>query len=403
MGVELQEEIKAIIADAQKGAEDARKAHAEALKDVVGRVDKINDEMKERGKEGVEIKTSFQDAVERLVRVETDMQKASDLIARINTGTVSDRKSIRELLEEKSEQIKNYAGGTMTLIDVDTKAITSGAASAGTLIQPDRDTTPIMLPQERLWLRNLIPTIPTSTNAVEWVQEKSRTNAAAIQAAEGDNKPESTMDFEMKTAAVKTIAHWTRQSRQVMADVPQLQGIVTDMLTYGLNAVEEAQFLLGSGTGANMSGIYTQATAYVTTDELATDTQIDRLRRAILQSEDQLYMASAIAMYRDDWANIEMLKTDDKAYLFANPVNSTAPRLWGLPVLAAPSLATNTFLLGGFSTGAVIYDREQTTVRVAEMDGSDFIQNMIKVLVEKRAVVAVKRPASFVKGNFTFA
>ena len=404
MGVELKEEIKEILADAQKGAEDARRAHSEAIKDVVGRVSKINDTLEEHGKEGVELKTAFQDSVERLSRVETDMQKASDLIARINTGSMGgDRKTIGQLLEEKADQIKNYSGGTMTLLDVDTKAITSATASAGTLIQPDRDTTPIMLPQERLWLRNLVTAIPTSSNAVEWVQEKSRTNAAAIQAAEGDSKAESTMDFEMKTAAVKTIAHWTRQSRQVMQDVPQLQGIVTDMLTYGLNAVEEAQMLLGSGTGANMSGIYTQATAYVTTAELATDTQIDRLRRAILQSEDQLYMASAIAMFRDDWANIEMLKTDDKAYLFANPVNSTTPRLWGLPVLAAPSLATNTFLVGGFSTGALIYDREQTTVRVAEMDGSDFIQNMIKVLVEKRAMVAVKRPAAFVKGNFTFA
>ena len=196
MGVELKEEIKEILADAQKGAEDARRAHSEAIKDVVGRVSKINDTLEEHGKEGVELKTAFQDSVERLSRVETDMQKASDLIARINTGSMGgDRKTIGQLLEEKADQIKNYSGGTMTLLDVDTKAITSATASAGTLIQPDRDTTPIMLPQERLWLRNLVTAIPTSSNAVGWVQEKSRTNAAAIQAAEGDSKAESTMDF----------------------------------------------------------------------------------------------------------------------------------------------------------------------------------------------------------------
>lgn len=404
MGVELQEEIKEIIADAQKGAEDARKAHADAIKDVTGRVEKINETLADQGKEGVELKTAFQDSVERLGRVEEDIQKASDILAKIRAGSSgTDKKTILELLTEKADAINGYQGGNMTLLNVDTKDITSVAGSAGTLIQPDRDTTPIMAPQERLWLRNLVPTIPTSSNAVEWVQEKTRTNNAAIQAAEGDTKAQSEIDFEMVSSTVKTIAHFTRQSRQVMQDVPQLQGIVEDMLRYGLNSVEEAQMLLGTGVGANMNGIHTQATAYVDTAEVATDTQIDRIRRGILQSEDALYPASAIAMGRADWAAIEMLKTDDKAYLFANPVNGTAPRLWGLPVLAAPSLTANLWMVGGFNTGATIYDREQTVVRVAEMDGTDFVENMIKILVEKRVMVAVKRPAAFIKGNFTFA
>ncbi len=47
-------------------------------------------------------------------------------------------------------------------------------------------------------------------------------------------------------------------------------------------------------------------------------------------------------------------------------------------------MAANSFVTGGFSTGATIYDREQTTVRVADQDGTDFVQNMLKVLVEKR-------------------
>lgn len=399
-------EINELLKTQQKAADEARAAHTKGIEEHTERLGEIDRVLKERGEEGVELKTEFQKSTEKLVRLEKDMQEASDKLARMNAGGVEQRKSIREMLEEKADQLKGYAEGNMNLLNIEGKVaadITSVTGSAGTLIQPQRETTPLIAPQPRLWLRDLLTVVPTSSNAAEWVQEKSRESNAAIQANEGDSKPQSDIDFEMKSSTVKTIAHWTRQSRQVMQDAPQLAAIIEDMLRYGLSAVEETQMLLGAGTGSNMSGIMTQATSYVTTGEAATDTRIDRIRRAILQAEDALYPSSAIAMNHADWAEIEMTKTDDKGYLFANPVNSTTPRLWGLPVLAAPSMTANTFVTGGFSTGAVIYDREQTVVRVADMDGSDFIQNMMKVLVEKRVMLAVKRPASFIKGDFTFS
>lgn len=399
------EEIKGLLADQQKAAEEARAAHTKGIKEHTERLGEIDKVLKERGEEGIELKTSFQQSTEKLVRLEEDMQKASDQLARMQSGSPEQRKSIREMLEEKAADMKSYRSGHMELLEIEGKAaaaITSATGSAGTLIQPDRETTPLLAPQPRLWLRDLLPVIPTASNAVEWVQEKSRESNAAIQTAEGAAKAQSDIDFELKTDSVKTIAHWTTQSRQVMDDAPQLAAIIEQMLRYGLNAAEEAQMLLGAGTGVNMNGIMTQATSYVSTAEVATDTRIDRIRRAILQAESALYPASSVAMNHADWAEIEMTKTDDKGYLFANPVNSTTPRLWGLPVLSAPSMTAGTFVTGGFSTGAMIYDRELTTVRIADMDQDDFIKNMVKVLVEKRVMLAVKRPASFIKGNFTF-
>lgn len=397
-------EISEMLKEQKEAAKTARDAHTEELKSLKGRLQNIDDVIEKRGSEGIEEKQAFQDQVEKLTRLEEDVQKASDALARMTQGAPSNAKTLAELLEEKSAEMARYRGGNLTLLDnVNTKAITSGAASAGALITPMQEMTPIMAPQQALWLRNLINAVPISTDSLTYRKELARTNNAAIQAAEGDTKPESTITFESKTEAVQTIAHWATHSRQVMQDVPQLQGILNEMLTYGLNVAEQVQMLLGSGTGSNLNGIMPQASAYVATSEIATDTRIDRIRRAMLQAEDALYPASAIAMNHRDWAEIEMTKTEDKAYLFANPVNGTTPRLWGLPVLSAPSMATNEFVTGGFSTGATIYDREQTTVRVADQDGTDFVQNMMKILVEKRVMIAVKRPASFIKGDFTFA
>lgn len=66
----------------------------------------------------------------------------------------------------------------------------------------------------------------------------------------------------MVTSNVTTIAHWVLATRQILDDVPMLQSYVDGRLRYGLALVEENQLLNGSGTGTDLAGIYTQATAF---------------------------------------------------------------------------------------------------------------------------------------------
>lgn len=279
-------------------------------------------------------------------------------------------------------------------------AITSGGASAGPLIQPDR--IGMILPMDqRLFLRDLLNWGRTTSNAIEYVQELLYTNNAAP-VAELATKPESDITFEMKSAPVATIAHWIKASKQVLADAPMLQSYINGRLMYGLKLKEEQQLLKGSGVGLNLNGIYTQATAYANPGvTVQAETPIDRLRLAMLQVALSEFDTDGIVLNPIDWAGIELTKTTDNAYLFASPTGQVAPTLWGRPVVATQAMTAKDFLVGAFRMGAQGWDREDANIEVSTEDGSNFVQNSVTIRCEERVGLTVFRPKAFVKGSLT--
>lgn len=279
-------------------------------------------------------------------------------------------------------------------------AITSGGASAGPLIQPDR--IGMILPMDqRLFLRDLLNWGRTTSNAIEYVQELLYTNNAAP-VAELATKPESDLTFEMKSAPVATIAHWIKASKQVLADAPMLQSYINGRLMYGLKLKEEQQLLKGSGVGLNLNGIYTQATAYANPGvTVQAETPIDRLRLAMLQVALSEFDTDGIVLNPIDWAGIELTKTTDNAYLFASPTGQVAPTLWGRPVVATQAMTAKDFLVGAFRMGAQGWDREDANIEVSTEDGQNFVQNALTIRCEERVGLTVFRPAAFAKGSLT--
>ena len=79
----------------------------------------------------------------------------------------------------------------------------------------------------------------------------------------------------------------------------------------------------------------------------------------------------------------------------------TEPRLWGLRVRENWSMPAGKFLVGGFSTGARIWDREQANVVISTEDRDNFVKNMLTIRAEERIALAITRPDAFVYGDFT--
>lgn len=138
--------------------------------------------------------------------------------------------------------------------------ISTASNSAGGLTEPLRDGL-LGLPKRRLTIRNLMPVINVSTGTVEYPRLTARPSAADV-VAEMSVKPESAMTFDLVSTGMRVIAHWIPASRQILDDAPQLRGIIDSELLYGLKLKEETQLLYGSGTGQNLLGMVTQATAY---------------------------------------------------------------------------------------------------------------------------------------------
>lgn len=278
--------------------------------------------------------------------------------------------------------------------------LTLGGTSAGPLTRPFRDQT-VRLPQRPLMVRDLIPSIPISTGAVEYPRQTSRPNAPAM-VAEGALKPEAAMAFEMKTTAAKVIAHWIPASRQVLDDAPQLSGLIDTELRYGLAIKEDSQLLAGDGTGENLLGLIPQATAYAAPFTVTGATIIDQIGLAILQAALTDFPPDGIVMHPTDWMRVRLTKDAGGNYIFGNPATSSNALLWGLPVVATTSMQVDKFLVGSFEAAATIYDRWLPRVEISTEHADYFIRNLVAILAEERLALAVKNPNALIYGDFGF-
>lgn len=276
---------------------------------------------------------------------------------------------------------------------------TTGTGGVGAGIVRDR-LQGVVGPVDRpMTIRDLIMPGRTSSNAIEYVKETGFQNMAAM-VAEGAAKPQSDLSFDMVTTTVKTLAHWIRASKQVLADLPMLQSYIDGRLRYGLMYVEEQQILAGDGTGANLLGLIPQATAFNEALRKVGDTPIDLLRRAILQTRIAEYRASAIVVNPVDWAGMELQKDSTGQYLWVNVSTGAEPKMWRLPVVDTNAMPAGKFMTGAFDMAAQVFDREDATVEVSTEDGDNFTKNMVTIRAEERLALAVFRPQSFVYGSF---
>lgn len=283
-------------------------------------------------------------------------------------------------------------------------AIINATGQNQPLVVADRRPGIVAPVERRLTIRDLIPAIPTSSNMVEYTKENVFTNNAAPQHNAGNYenvaKAESGITFTLANEPVQTIAHWIPASRQVLSDAPMLQGYINGRLTYGLKLVEENLMLNGSGTGGELNGLMTQATAYTDSGEVSGTTLIDRLLRAATQvTTGSELEADAVVLHINTWMEIRLLKDNEGRYLFGDPQSPAAPQLFGYRVVATQSIGEDEFLVGSFAQGATIYDREDASVRVAEQHSDFFVKNMLAILAEQRLAFVVSRPAAFVKGS----
>lgn len=351
-------------------------------------------------------KDTVDDAVKTMNELKTAFDEFEQKIAREGEGKKTLKTPGQRFVE--SDEFKSLSdGGTVTqgrVAAVSMKTITSlttdADGSAGAHIDTQRVQSPMaMIPDRRLTIRDLVSPGQTNSNAIEYVQETGFTNNAGM-VAETALKPESSLKYDLKTAPVRKIAHWMLASQEVLADAPGLQSMIDQRLRYGVAYAEEIQLLNGDGTGQNLFGIRPQATAFNAAFAVEQETEIDKIRLAILQAVLAEYPASGIVLHPTDWAKIETTKDTQGRYIIGNPQGTTAPTLWSLPVVATQAMEVDKFLVGAFRQGAQIFDRMLSTVMASTEDMDNFRKNLVTILAEERLAFTVYRPEAFVEGDF---
>lgn len=405
------------------------------LKDLVEQFNTVNTELKNlRDNHDKELKAANDGSAEAKAKVEElegkldemsqkHEQSLNDLVAEMKRpggGEAAQPKSLGGAFVSEAKDAID--GGVLLGKSFQIKDIVGTPASGGALVRPDRDPTVYRTigGMRQLRIADLIPSIPTSSNAVEIMRLSSAGAAAAPQgttagtgAGELATKASTTMTWELVTVSIPTIAVHTKASRQILSDAPMLQSTIDGELSYKLQLESDDQLLNGDGTGQNLTGILTDASindvgeiAFGTAADDVPAAMIEKIRSAVTECQkNEYYNVNGLVLNPVDWQTLETAKATDGHYLlvaFAATAGET-PTVWRVPVIVTNAIAANTFVLGDWTLGAQRYVREGISIRTSEHHDVNFTQNAITILAEERYGLGISRPKAFTKGAFTVA
>lgn len=253
---------------------------------------------------------------------------------------------------------------------------------------------------ERLVVADLLAQGTTDTGLIAYPRENSfSSNAGTV--GQAGLKPEQTIDIVPDQAKAKKIAAWTQISDELLDDTPASEAYIQTRLGFAVLKAEDNQLLNGSGLNNDIKGI--RSFAGVQAQALGSDTIPDAIRKAIRNVEETTdFFVSGIVVNIHDWATIEMLKDTLGRYIvgqitvpdeFGRP--RLAPALWSRPVAVSKSLPQGTALVGAYNAAAQIFRRQGLTIAMSNSDRDNFVRNLITILAELRAALAVYAPSAF--------
>jgi HK97 family phage major capsid protein len=359
------------------------------------------------------VETTGKDAKDAIAKADVLAQKlagqADSIVAleqKLAEGVVKGKEDVKTLgqMVIKSDGFKRFASGETNKFRIEANTITgqsgSPAVNSDTLVPSQRLGGIVPGAFRTLRVTDVIPNFTTNSNIIEYTKESTFTNAAA-EAAEGAAKAESTLEFTLSNAPVRTIAHFLKVSKQVLDDAAALQSYIDQRLRYGVELKLETQLIAGAGTGQQISGI-TASGNYTAFTPVTGDTALDSLNKAIQAVAVADYNATAIMMNPADWHAIERLKDSQNRYIVGNPAGGLlSAALWGLPVVVSNSVTSGKLIVGAFDIAHGLFRRQATVVEMFEQDSDNVQKNLVTVRGEARAALATFVPAAVQYGNLT--
>lgn len=254
----------------------------------------------------------------------------------------------------------------------------------------------VPLPQESLSLLDLLPVVPTDSETIEWVYEKTFTNVAA-ETAEADETgaPEGTLEFDKDTVTAKWIPFFLPSTRQILADEPRMRAWVEGRLVYGVRNRLQAQCINGTGNLETLKGIANWPG--ILTQDMGANSPADVLHRGktrvIVQSKGN-HTPSVVMLHPNDEERL-VLDTDEMGrYRFGGPESDGVRTIWGMIPIVHPQIAEGAPIVGDI-VQAELYVREGVSVNVTDSHEDYFRRGMLAWVAGGRFAFAVLQPKAF--------
>jgi HK97 family phage major capsid protein len=282
-----------------------------------------------------------------------------------------------------------YQRSLLTRDDVD--------SSTGGAFVPPGEPQPPRPAERRLWVRDLIPVIPTTLASVPFIVESHAGDTDAAPVAEGAAKPEASMAWDLQDAPVRKIAAWVPVTTEILDDAPTLAGYVDRRLRYLVDLAVERQVISGSGTPPQLRGLLN--TTGIGSQTFTSDA-VTTIGLAIGKVEAAGGIPNGVLINPVDfWQAVTTRHANqfDAVGSAGLPFGAAPQSLWGVPVVRSSVVPAGTAIVADFQLAATILDRQATTVRLGNQHADFFTTNRVAIVAECRIALAVHRPDAIIE------
>lgn len=400
---------------------------AKSAEEVAGLFNEHNDNVRSSIEKAVEEKASKEDIIE----LKSELNNAiKDQMNHLNEVISESKKALKEqgLAIEKIVMNNSPAGETKSIKEnlrdnlEGLKALKEGAAdkivfkAVGTMLLSTNISGGNVPVEQRIpGLNDIASRQPrfldfmaratASSNIISWVYKANREGATDV-TGEGSAKNQIDFDLVVNSENIKKVTNFIKVSDEMIDDIDFIESEIRRELLNELLRDVESQAYEGAGTGNNLNGVLTVATAFAagaSAGQIDNANWIDVLGAAKTQiMEAQQPMPTHIFMHpRDVYeARSTKVSTSDRRYVERLLEVSGTLTMDGIPIIETTLVTQGTYLIGHMPF-AILYEKQGVQIEVG-YDADDFTKNLRTIRCEWRGAAVVKNNdrTAFVTGTF---
>ena len=263
-------------------------------------------------------------------------------------------------------------------------------------------------PSRAVHIRSLIPNGTTDAQTIRFPKESAYTDNAAA-TAQGSALGQSDFDLTATSVNVEKIGTFMKITEEMLADTPQLSSYLSARVPSKVLAIEDNQIMSGDGSSPNMSGLFTDGTAFTTSSgglfyqSVESANEYDVLIAALNQLALLNYTADSILLNPTDFHKIVLLKSTANEYLKNQVIQGIQPAIMGVPVTINTAIPAGKFLVGQLSVATQLWIRDGLGIEFSREDSDNFQKSFVTVRALERAALTTYLPNAIVQGTFSSA
>ena len=340
------------------------------------------------------------ETLEKAEKAANDFEAAEKSLNHPGIPSGGDRKEVKSVGQQVIEHqtfknwLKGSKDGQIIIKDGSIEGLkTLFQTSAGWLPESTRTGQVVDAVTRPLQILDIMPIGQTGQANVVYMEETTRTHAAAETAEAGTYK-ESTFVLAEKSSPVRKITDSVPVTDEQLEDVPMVQSYLDGRLRFGVRQRLDTQIVSGDGIAPNLDGIL-NVTGIQTQAKGA-----DPVPDAIFKAGTKVRVTGRsvpthVVLHPNDWQGIRLLRTADGIYIWGSPSESGPERIWGWPVVQNESLTENTGLIGSFEPAWISLIERRGILVERGFTGTQFTEGKQTIRASMRAALVVFRPASF--------